>query len=536
MATAFDNYSKPLQGESNAELTPYAQVVSQQAKGGYQSIPDATKQTASATKAGTLAANRQNSYINYISQVVQGDLPGDEASLRDPYIPKNQGTASYLGSGYVDRNVKMAPNAIPSAYNYAGIANDSNPYRMDRLEWGGPSSGKTSNPIDYVPFGTLSNLKGSANSYLQNALIPDNIASDVSNGLLGKWMGGWNSKFSEMANDRLQQQDSWWNQSDWSNKSIVPAWNEVISEAVPGIPEIPYQPAVYEDIPARRELVTPEVKAVAEVPYRAAQHNLITPEQQYVPAVAAGYYTPNQTEYTNWVNSEYDRLLNDTITLTRNGTGETYSFKGKEADAWQDEYARHRDAMLGLYAGVPVGAQPTGTNGSTNFDPSSPNNYFRYADVNNPGGQGRFTSHFDVFNSTLGYDPWGNPTSYLDLWSNFPTQWGDYQDGRAETPYRAAVYEDIPEQQYVPPVNYQPAVYKEIPAQRNLVRPEVLGRPAVPGIPEVNFYHPQANKPGFETVIDPITGMEIPNYYRGGPFNSNPELQSAYGSAGWYFK
>jgi hypothetical protein len=459
VVTAFDNYSKPLQGESDAGSTPYAQVVRQQAQGGYQSIPGATQQTSAATKTGTLAANRQGSYLSYLNQVINGTLPSDEGDKRAAYIPNSQGTANYSGSGYVDRNVAMAGSAIPSAYQYAGVANNSNPYGVNQLEWGGPASGKTGNPLDYLPYGTLTSAKANANSFLENALIPQNLAGEVANNLYGKWMGDWNGKFNQLAQDRAAQQDSWWNQSDWATKSVNPAWKEVIAPAVAEQPEVAYQP---------------EVKAQA--------------------AVAAGYYTPSQQEYNDWVNQDYQNRLEEPWTFTNGATGEKQTYKGSELDAWLPYFEQHKQNMITAYGGS-----------SWNLDPSSPSNLFRQSDLlyssrGKPGGG--FADYFDGAFYDLGYDPWGGKSGYLDLFSAFPDQWGNYQGGKAAVAYQ----------------------------------PEVQARDYVPGSPEVAIEHPQTNKDGFTTVVDPITGKSIPNYYQGGPFNSNQDLRTDYGNADWYLK
>lgn len=678
MTTAFDHWSQP-QGQDQrvSALSPFGQYTQQQGQNSYQSIPQATAQTAAATKTGTLNMNKQSSYLSYLDQVVGGTLPGDEGALRSGYIPQNEGTAGYSGSGYVDRNVKMAPNAIPAAYNYADIARNQNPYGMNQLTWGGPASGKTSSPLDYVPYSTLSGLQSNAHSDLQNALIPDNLAGDVSNNLYGKWMQNWGGKFDKMASDRAAAQGAWWAGSDWAHKSINPAWNEMIAAAIPGTPAIDYQAAVYRDSPASRVEVSPEVQASpgrayqaavyrdspasrVEVspevqaslgrPYQAAvwrdvpaSRTLVTPEQQAIAgtpwqaeqqavaekaavqgraAIAAGYYTPSQTEYNAWAQQDSAAKENDSYQQFRSEDpsgnfakditadisqgppdlsffgGASYeqspTFLGSQAPEWQDEFARQSQNLNDLYGFWFNG------HGAYNLDPTSANNGF-YRNDQSYGGQGRIVNNFtdstgfdafgNPFNSDLGVNYFGSDTQSLKLTSMFPELWGNYQQGQAaiadqpyqaaipyraavpgtvgteyqpavynETPasryevtseqqaidpilHRDAVYRDTPasryevtsEQQAIDPIAHRDAVYRDIAAKRDLVTPEQFARSAIPGSPQVDFYHPQTRKPGFDKIIDPITGLEIPNWYAGGAFNSNSALQAAY-RPDWYVK
>lgn len=575
MQTAFDNWNTSPDYGQDARLsamTPFGQYDQQGQQSNYQSIPQTTQQTASATKAGTLAMNKQQSYLSYLDQVIAGTLPGDEGAKRAGYIPMNEGPAGYSGSGYVDRNIKMAPNAIPSAYQYADIAKNQNPYGVNQLIWGGPSSGKTSNPLDYVPYSTLTGLQGNAHTDLLNALIPVNLANDVSNNLYGKWMGNWGSKFDQMAADRAAQQQSWWSGADWANKSINPAWNEVIAPATPGTPEVPHKDAVYEDIPAQHNLVTPEVQARDAIPYQPAvyqdipevqaqdakpyvpaQHILVSPEQQ---AIAPGYQK-DDAAFNAWLNQTRNEELSRPWVWDHGTPGDTSDdsttmmpsvFQNLASQYYNDELNYWNNNTADYLYNNPFSEEFFQFNG---------------AGAGWHAGAGALTVDYSPV-----YDPWGQQQNYFTIGATGNSSYL-YQPAvqalgipdfllpySAGQPHQDAVYQDIPEQQAQAAVPYQPAqhilispevqaqaaiphqdaVYRDIPAQHNLVTPEQFYRPAVAGTPEVDLYHPQTQKPGFGTVIDPITGAAIPNWYLNGPFGSNSDLQGAYGAPGWFFQ
>lgn len=599
MPNLFDTYMQSQssgQGQRSGR-SPFDRFVSSSAP--YQSVSGAAMSSASAKQGASLDQGRHESYGNYLKGVISGTIAPTEGDARAAYIPRVQGNTGYRGSNFVDQNVAMSLGAIPAAYEYAGIAQSPFEYGVDQLQWGGPTSTKRG-PKDFFDTNRVNQQRFQAEDALRRAIVPEYMREDVGQGLAEKWTEGWTPEFNRLKGERAAQQSQWWAGSDWANKSINPGGIEVLEperqELMNPATSIyhdarrelvtPEQQRTISD--ARRvwhdpvmELVSPETQRMIEAERQVWQEGgreLVTPEsqrqvstpeawgrndaawQQYITQLDANMIYPGQDRHF------YYKSLTDTngTNAVRPGsypTGE-YIYDGLRWTVQDDgeemlhdrsletlgQFYQSLDPRTVLQGGQPVRTEHTFRAGSdypTDWGAQAGIGLWRQAGnpdstyqayLNDPNGP-LFNPHqinylYELPTSLWSYTPAGTrtetvPAEYREVAGRYETIPAVYETVPAV--YResqAGYFEDLPAVTVT-----DPAVYRDVPAYTEEV--PALYRT----IPAVTRTNPATQRQGFQTVIDPITGVAIPNWYLSGAVGSNGDLAAAYGSnVPWYMR
>lgn len=599
MPNAYDAYlqSQSASQQQSTGRSPFNVFQSQETP--YQSVSDAAMSSASAKQGATLDQGRHEAYGNYLKGVIGGTISPTEGDARAAYIPHWQGNTGYRGSNYVDQNTAMSLGAIPAAYEYAGIAQTPFEYGVGQLQWGGPTSTKRS-AKDFLDTNSINRQRSQAEDALRRAIVPEYMREDVSQGLADKWTEGWTPEFNRLKGERAAQQSQWWGGSDWANKSINPGGIEVLTPEQQRLirPESSiYHDATRELVTpeqqrtlaeAKRvwhdpvmELLSPESQRLVEAERQVWQEGgreLVTPESQrqvttpeawarneaawnqYVSGLDANMIFPGQDRHF-YYKSLTDMNGGNTVrpgtypTGTYNKDGLRWTVQGDGEEVLHDRslaalgnFYQSLDPRTVMQSQQPVRTEHifrSGTDYSSDWGAkagydlwiqagNSAASYQNY--MNDPNGPEfnpyQIDYQYELPLSLWNYTPAGTqtetvPAEYRDVPGGYQTLPAVYETVPAQyRESRAGYYEDFPA------VNVtDPAVYRDVPAYNEIVPP------VYQTIPAVTRLNPASQRQGFQTVIDPITGVAIPNWYLSGSVGSNSDLAAAYGSnVPWYMR